>query len=198
MSNFEFELNRKTFHIIGLLCPIIYFFTPKIIAVFITIFIAAFVVYIDIYRHRNLFIQRWTTFFLGKIMRPTELAAGKLASSSWMFIGMAISCFLFPKNATIFAWVILFVCDSVAAIIGTKFGSTQLANGKTLEGSFAFFFSTIILGMLYYLFVPGSFSFISLMLAALASTFVELHSKSYGIDDNLSIPIVAGFFLSVL
>lgn len=198
MNNLHFELSRKTFHIMGLLCPLIYVFMPKSIAITLTTLAAAFVVYVDIYRHSNSFIGHWVRFFLGNIMRQEEISTKKLASCSWMFLGIAISCIFFTKNIAIFSWIILFVCDSAAAIVGSKYGSNFIVDKKTVEGSFAFFILTIILGMFFYFFFPSSFSFLGLVLAAGATTYAELYSKHYGIDDNISIPLVAGFCLSLL
>lgn len=197
MSNFTFELNRKTFHILGLLAPLVYYFIPKILAVIIIIILAASVLYIDLYRHTNLIIQQWVHYFLGNIMRQEELSTNKLASCSWMFIGLALTCVVLRKEVTMFVWIVLFVCDSLAAIVGSKYGRNIIIDNKTLEGSVAFFLSMMILGMLYYLAIPGSFTFVSLLLASVATAYTELYSKKYGIDDNISIPIVAGICLSL-
>jgi len=197
MSNYTFELNRKTFHILGLLAPLIYYFIPKILAVIITITLASSVLYIDLYRHTNPYIQQWVQYFLGNIMRQEELNTTKLASCSWMFIGMALSCVVLRKEVTMFAWIVLFMCDSLAAIVGSKYGRNIIVDNKTAEGSMAFFLSMIMLGMLYYLAVPGGYTFPGLVLASVATTYTELYSKKFGIDDNISIPIVAGICLSI-
>lgn len=197
MSNLNFEIHRKTFHLMGLLCPVIYFFISKYIAAPLMIFAAAFVVYIDINRHKNQLIQYWVNYFLGNIMRTEESRTRKLASCSWMFLGLAISCILFPKNIAIFSWVILFISDSAAALVGTKYGRTFILDKKTFEGSLTFFIITIILGMFIYLLLPASFSFFGLVVCAILTTYTELYSKYYGIDDNISIPLVAGLCLSI-
>ncbi len=181
----------------GLLCPVIYFFLPKYIAVPLISSVAIFVVYIDIYRHKNQFIQHWVNFFLGKIMRAQEMQTKKLASCSWMFLGLAISCILFSKNVAIFSWIILFISDSAAALVGAKYGTNYLVDSKTLEGSFTFFIVTIILGMFIYLILPSSFSFVGLVICAILTTYTELYSKHFDIDDNIAIPVVAGLCLSI-
>ncbi len=198
MVNLNFEKSRKSFHIMALLCPIIYYFIPKSYAVAIISLVALFVVYVDTYRHSNSFIQRWTLFFLKNIMRKDELETKKLGGSSWMFLGMAVSCILFSKIIVIFSWVVLCLCDSAAAIVGTAIGNTEIIKGKTFEGSLTFFVLTFILGIVYHTIFLNSFTFYGLLFASLGATYAELYSKKYGLDDNFTIPLAVCFFLSLI
>jgi len=182
---------------VGLLCPIIYYFITKPIAIIILLPITASVLFIDIYRHRIPKIQYLVDFFLGKIMRESEISSKKLASCSWMFLGLFISCVIFTKEVATVSWLVLFLSDSAAAIIGKKFGKNKFANGKTLEGSASFFISALFIGMFYHQFANANYDFISLVIASFIATYVEIYSKDYRTDDNLSIPLVFGIILSI-
>jgi dolichol kinase len=197
MNTQQFEVNRKLFHTLGLLCPIIYFFIPKLHAIVISFIVAAFVVYVDVYRHEKPYIQGWVEYFLKNIIRKTERTKGKLASCSWMFIGVFVTCLLYQKDVAIFSWIVLFICDSVAAVVGVKYGNNEIIDGKTFEGSLAFFLVAVILGIFYHIALLPSFGFISLVVACFFGTIAELYSKSFGVDDNISIPVSVGLILSI-
>jgi dolichol kinase len=198
MNSLKFEIHRKSFHMMGLLCPIIYYFISKQIAILILLPITALVLYIDVYRHKLSKIQYVVEFFLGKIMRDSEIKQKKLASCSWMFLGLFISCILFNKEIASVSWLVLFLSDSAAAIIGKKIGKNKFSNGKSFEGSAGFFISALFIGLFYRQFADVGYNFLSLVIASIIATYVEIYSKDYGVDDNFSIPIVFGMILSVI
>lgn len=198
MTNSNFEIRRKTFHLLGLLCPLIYYFLPKYIAVILSFLAMILVLCIDIYRHDNKIIQRCVDIFLSNFIRDSEKTSKKLSGSGWMFIGIFLSCLLYSKKVAIFSWLVLFVSDSLAALVGTYYGRNKIFKDKTLEGSIAFFISVLVMGLSYDLIFGSSFTFIEIVLAGLVGTFVELYSKDYGYDDNFTIPIIVGLVLSVI
>ena len=79
---------------------------------------------------------------------------------------------------------------STAALVGIKYGKTNLFN-KTLEGSMAFFITTLIIIHLL-IEIPIYLTII----CSLIITFVELLSFKK-INDNLSIPLVTALMLYI-
>lgn len=197
MNKESFELKRKIFHIIGLIIPVIYYFNSKLVASILLTLLTAFVITTDIFRHKNSKIQYIINNFLGFLMRKSESDSQKLTGSSWMALGILISCILYDKYITILAWVILFVCDALAAIVGSRIGKNEIIPGKSYEGSAVFFMSSLFIGILYYQTIYAGFTFKGLILASFFSCLAEIYSKKYNVDDNLLIPIIAGFFLSI-
>lgn len=197
MSNKTLEINRKIFHVSGMILPIIYLFTSKLIALIGIVALTLTVIYIDTYRHKNTKVQYLADNFLKFFMRDTEKQEGVLSGASWMFIGLTLTCILYDKDVTIFSWSVLFICDALAALVGIKFGKNIIISGKTFEGAFAFFFSSIFLGIYYNFYISSSFGFIALLIGSIFSTLVEIYSKKYYMDDNLLIPITMGFFLAI-
>lgn len=126
-------------------------------------------------------------------------------------IGLAVSALLAYSGA-IFASAVLIISwsDSIAALVGIKYGKKHsfkvLGSKKSLQGSLAFFVSTVIVLMTYMYYKTGSpishdfyqFSGALIMSCFISAclTVVEL-SGVYGMD-NLTIPIFATIVLNVL
>jgi dolichol kinase len=115
----------------------------------------------------------------------------------WFYIGLGLSFLIFPLKAATAAGAVLSVSDALSTIVGVRFGRRSITGSKTLEGTAAFFVSSLLICLLW--FSP----WVSL-LAALAATFAEMlpclvnpRLKSI-LDDNLLIPIVTGLSLAVM
>lgn len=77
--------------------------------------------------------------------------------------------------------------DAAAALVGRRFGRHRLGT-KTLEGSAACFACCLVLGALW---MPGRW--LAVLGGALTATIVE--ALPLGVDDNLSVPLVAAAVL---
>jgi len=123
-----------------------------------------------------------------KITRPNEIS--KITGASWLLIGSGITIFLFNQKVAIVSLLIMSISDSLAAILGIKYGNTILFN-KSLEGTCIFFFSTTIL-----ISILTSVPILITLIIALVLTIIELFSTEI-FNDNLLIPIFAGFLLTI-
>tara|TARA_B100000676_G_C18075605_1_gene847421 strand:+ start:2111 stop:2377 length:267 start_codon:yes stop_codon:yes gene_type:complete len=85
------------------------------------------------------------------------------------------------------------ISDSFAALVGVKYGKTKIYGKKSLEGSFSFFISTIII---LYMFM-NNLSTIEYIYISLLITLVELFSF-HRINDNLTIPVFAALVLNYI
>ena len=99
-------------------------------------------------------------------------------------------------TAVITAFSMLIIGDTMAALIGRKYGRHKFM-AKSFEGTLAFFVSSCIVVF----FTPkiGYFSeeFVIGFIVAFIGAITENISFRY-IDDNLSIPIVVGFTMWIL
>jgi len=187
---FNFEIQRKTFHLYSLIVPIFYLFVSKLIIIVSLFLLMIFVLYIDISRHYNLYVQKITDIFFAKIMRVEERSGlFRLSGSSYMVVGFFLTALLFSKGLAISSWCILIISDCLAALVGIKIG-TKLNNGKSLEGSIAFLSSAILVSMIVYFFIGYSTSFTVIIISSIITTISEFYAKSLAIDDNLLIPLV--------
>ena len=82
---------------------------------------------------------------------------------------------------------IVSISDTCAAIYGQKYGKIKLFYNKTLEGSYAFFISSIFL--MYFLLTFGvvNINLIFLFIISLTATIVESLTPTK--LDNMSVPI---------
>ncbi len=186
--NYRQEINRKLIHLSSSSIPFMlwYFgkdsFQPWIIAIAIILPI------LDYGRRNNKFLYRiYSKLFIG-FTRPIE--QGILSGASWVIIGAAITICIFNENSAIIGLLVLSIADSAAAIIGIKFGKTQLFS-KSLEGSAAFFITAAII-----VFTISPAAFYINFFAVLTATVVELISTPR-MNDNLLIPMVTAFILSL-
>ena len=186
--NYRQEIYRKLIHLSSSSIPFMlwYFgkdsFQPWIIAIAIILPI------LDYGRRNNKFLYRiYSKLFTG-FTRPVE--QGILSGASWVIIGAAVTIYIFNENSAIIGLLVLSIADSSAAIIGIKFGKTQLFS-KSLEGSAAFFITTVII-----VFSLSPVAFYINFFAVLTATVVELISTPR-MNDNLLIPMVTAFILSL-
>jgi dolichol kinase len=86
--------------------------------------------------------------------------------------------------------LIMSISDSVAALIGRSYGRTEIYKGKTLEGSFSFLLSTIIILSIF----SVNLNLYAVVFISIIIMFVELFSSDR-INDNLTIPICSAILL---
>ena len=186
--NYRQEIYRKLIHLSSSCIPFMlwYFgkdtFQPWIISCAIILPI------LDYGRRHNKFLYRIYSNLFITFTRPIE--QGILSGASWVIIGAAVTIFIFNENTAIIGLLVLSIADSAAAIVGIKFGETQLYS-KSLEGSAAFFITGTII---VFLLSPAAF-YIN-FIAVIAATVVELFSTPR-INDNLLIPMVLALILTI-
>lgn len=187
------ELFRKLIHLTSLSIPIVYYFiTAKTAAIILGILTAAALI-IDLSRYLHPETGKIFYKFFGFLLREHELDHKKknLNGATYVLISALISVLIFPKVIFISAFSILIISDSLAALIGRKFGKHKFLS-KSLEGTLTFFISACIV----ILFTPkiGGFTeeYLIGFIAAFVGAIVENISFRL-IDDNLSIPLSVGF-----
>lgn len=184
----DFEINRKIFHCVSLLVPLLYLLLPKPYMILVLAVFTALVLYIDIYRHKDQNVADIVEKIFGMFIREQEATGtAKLSGASFMMLGFFITAILFEKGLTITSWLILIVSDTAAALVGMKIGK-PLTNGKSFEGSMAFLVSTILIAMVSSIFIGYTTSFMIIIVSSICTTFAEYHAKTI-CNDNLLIPI---------
>jgi len=197
-TSLNFEIRRKIFHLCSIIFPVIYAFTPRITMSIALIIITIVTIYLDTSRHSNTKIKGVIDKFFGKLLRSEEQSGYfKLSGSSYMALGLCLSCLFFPKNLVITSWLVLIVADCFAAIVGMKFGS-PLFNGKSYAGAVSFFVSAIFISILSYFAIGYSTNFAIIIISSFLTTLAEFFSKQIDINDNLSIPLTYAISTTVL
>lgn len=192
------EVVRKLIHLCSLSIPVIYYFVPRVDAIIILSILTFAAVVIDLSRYFNPSVAKIFYRWFGFMLRRHEVDAKKknLNGATYVFLSALLCVIIFPKVFFITAFSILIISDTLAALIGRKFGKHRFL-AKSLEGTLAFFISASIVVF----FTPKiSWSpteyFIGIFAAAVGAIIENI---SFGFaDDNLSIPLSIGLTMWIL
>ena len=177
------EIRRKMVHLATVIIPIGYALTSQeTVLLFVLPFFLG-LLSVDLLRHFEPGIASlFKRFFFGRVLREEEKPT--LMGSTYFLFSTLLTILLFPKSIAIASLLILIISDTAAALVGKGIGRIPLF-GKTLEGSMAFFLTSLLIVWLY----PNLNRF-SGTLAALGGTLIEL--IPIRLNDNFSIPLVTG------
>jgi dolichol kinase len=183
------EITRKIVHLATLVVPVGYLLTSEeTVLIFLVPFFLCFLT-VDLLRHfHSGLASLFRKYFFGRVLREEEKPT--FMGSTYFLFSTILTLLLFPKSIAIASLLILILADSSAALVGKGIGRVPIW-GKTLEGSMAFLFTSLLIVLIY----PGLNRF-SGSLAALGATVIEI--LPIKVNDNLTIPLVAGaimFFL---
>ena len=187
------ELYRKLIHLTSLSIPIVYYFITAETAALILGILAGVALVIDLGRYIHPEIGKIFYKYFGFLLREHELDHKKknLNGATYVLISALISVLIFPKVIFISAFSILIISDSLAALIGRKFGKRKFLS-KSFEGTLTFFVSACIV----ILFTPKISGFFEEYLIGFIAAFVGAIVENVSfklVDDNLSIPLSVGF-----
>lgn len=191
------ELARKTIHLFSLSIPIVYSLISKETALAILIPLTLLFTLTDLSRFRSDFIGQWYNRLFGWLMRPHERDGDRkrLNGATYVLLSACLGIALLPKVIFLTAFSILIVSDSLAAIVGRRFGRHPFLD-KSAEGAAAFFFSAIIVVLVAPKISGVMTEYILGGIAAVVGTVVE--AMNTGLDDNLTIPFAIGVSMWIL
>ena len=196
--NYRDEVVRKLIHLCSLSIPIVYYFVSRTTAIIILGIITFIAIAIDISRYFSPAASKVFYSIFGFLLREHELDTRKknLNGATYVLISAVLCVIIFPKILFITAFSVLIISDSIAALVGRKYGKHKFLS-KSLEGTLAFFISAIIV-VFFTPKVEGLFSEYLIGFAA-AAVGAIVENVSFGFaDDNLSIPISIGISMWLL
>ena len=185
------EVVRKAIHLSSLSIPIVYFFISTSTALLLLVPLTLAFGLADLAR---LVVPRFRSFYhtwFGWLLRAHEKSQDekRLNGATYVLLSATIGILLFPKVIIITAFAILIVSDSVAALVGRKFGRHPFMK-KSFEGTFAFFVSAVAVVCLApkISYIPAEY------LIGIAAAFLGaiVEALPIPLDDNLSIPFSIG------
>lgn len=191
------ELYRKAVHLSSLWMPLLIMLCSRnfCIILFSCLLGLNIIVEYAAYQKAAFFGTLFRRMFI-KTLRNREISRAAFTPSGSVYIlaaALTVSV-CFSAQAAAAAMCIVLIADSNAALIGKVFGTLRFSNGKSIEGTTAFFISAVLVCLCFF---PTNSLFIIYLTAALA-TAAEFFEKKLGIDDNLSIPLVSGFILNLI
>ncbi len=198
MWSFKKELARKLFHFLSLLIVLGYFLVSDIFDSDVALFVLLFFLIVFIFLEYIRLEFGKNVPLLGKIWGYVRRDSEKntIGGEVYFFIGAIIALAVFDTQIAVSAILMTTFGDMAAAIIGKRFGKHYVFKDKALEGIFAQFFVNLIVGFVVFFIVPGVALFTLkfwaiIVVMSLTATLTETVITK--IDDNLAIPLFAGF-----
>ncbi len=182
------EIGRKAFHLSAIAIPIGYYLLPTGTGKKILLFLTAVSLTVDVIRLNAPRIRAFFFMFFGRLVRDHERYS--LLGSTYLLLSSLICAYAFEKPITSAALAFLIVGDTVAALVGKSIGRVRIF-GKTLEGSLACFIVCLAVGWL----IP-ELTITQAIAGAAMATLIEL--LPVPLDDNLRIPLAAGFTMTLI
>lgn len=185
------KIVRKLIHIIsGLLIVYLLYFFDEELKLYLIIglgVIALLGLIIDFFRMLN---SNFNSLFTKKLFSYlfTTYKFDGINSATFFFMASSMCIFFFDKDIAITSILILSLADPTASIVGKVFGKIKIGN-KSLIGSLSFFIISFIICII-------SFDFTTSIITAIIITIVEL--VTLHTDDNITIPLISGFLLSII
>ncbi|MBW6470220.1 MAG: SEC59/DGK1/VTE5 family protein [Methanosarcinaceae archaeon] len=173
------ELLRKSIHLTSVIIILIYASTDK--HTVLTFLITYLIIILVIEHFRLEHKMRIPLFHF--LFREKERS--QLAGYVFFTMGAIISISVFSETIAYAAILMTTFGDMSAALIGKAFGKMRIYNGKSIEGCAAEFVVDFCIG---YAFLGN---WLVAFIMALTATIVE--TVVVEIDDNLAIPVFAGF-----
>ncbi len=187
--SFSHALRRKTIHLTALLIPIGLWILPEYAALPILGFLAASCLTADLLRMSHSMVARLFLKIFGPLLRDHEKGK-RLTGSTYLLIGSFLCAWGFGAEIAILALLYLIFGDTIAALVGRRWGRVHMGK-KTLEGSASCLFVCVGIALIFPS-VPTQ----AALVGAIIATFVEW--LPWAMDDNLTIPIIAGLAIKLL
>jgi len=185
------EIERKTFHLSGLILPFFYHLLLHFVKGFTQfhgiIIISTLTfgwVLLDIARVHIPMVQK-NFFPLQFIARPNEIES--ISGVTYYMLGNWLAIVFFPPKIAICSLLYMILGDMSAAIFGISFGRVKIGR-KSLEGTLAMFTVCFFIGL--NMFWDIHMSEYPVALASVIASVVEL-CEPLGINDNLTIPLLS-------
>ncbi len=183
------ELERKAIHLISLAIPLFYAVTHrKGLVIDVLLILSTGFLTVDILRMKFPLVRRFFLHIFGSLLREKE-ARNRLTGATTLWIGMLLTVVLFAEKPAIVGMLFVILADPAAAIVGRMWGKNAFW-GKTLEGAAAFYLIASAIILLFTKYSWGG------LITALIMTVIEF--LPIGIDDNLLIPVVTAYLLTVM
>ena len=189
-------MKRPLFHFIGgMIFPIVYFFIGKKIALQAIVVALALVFIFELIRAKYPLFNEWVWHNFRGFFKEQE--KNTVTGMPYFIGGILVTVLFFDKPIAITALCFLTFGDCTAAIIGKKIGRHKIFPPRSVEGSAAFFIIATLAGfVLKQYFFPADLTVIAILASAFIAAVVE--ALPIALDDNLTIPIIAGVALHLL
>jgi dolichol kinase len=183
--DYDREVWRKLLHLFALSIPIGYQFVSRGVAFAVVFFCFLVSLLVDLARFRGWPIQRIWHPIVAPIVRPKE--SRNFTGASFILLSGWLCPLLFSLPAATLGMLTIILGDTVAALVGRRWGRHRTIGNRSVEGSAAFLAAAIVASAC----TPGLPLAIGLSAAPLAAAVEMLSTR---VDDNLSVPLIVGLY----
>ena len=183
------EILRKVIHISCAFFPMIYllWLSKEQIVILCGLITCGFFV-AEIVRFKSVTGEKIFNYLFKSLLREKEKSTS-LTGATWLFMAITITFWLFSKKIAVASIFVVTIADSLAAIIGKRYGRKKMFDKSWLGSSVFLISTTVILLILFPLLGYKA------LLFAVPIAFLE--ALSLPVNDNILIPIFAGALLTV-
>ena len=154
---------------------------------------------IDILKTYTLVFQNLYNMVFHQILRDDEkdFKENCFTGGTYYAFGILLAIVLFPKEVAMLSILIMIWCDTMAALIGKRYGKKKLIGDKSVMGSIAFLISgTLLIFVLQYFIPEFNFYKAGFITVFLAAVFEQISFAR--INDNLTLPVFSGYVFIIL
>jgi len=188
LLSFRNELLRKAVHILSVFIPLIYYISDFHFFIFVIFFFMFIVVFINL-TYRNILSRfKYFKIIFSNLLRSYE--DNSIWGSTYMISAFFVITLFFDKNIVMLSMLITSLSDSMAAIVGIKYGKIRFKNSKSIEGFYIFTITTFII-----LFMALNINLYLMLTISILISFVELFSNTK--YDNFTIPVFSSLILTL-
>lgn len=181
------EIQRKSIHLAMIIIPAWVYLVPKNWAVLGLIIATFWTVVIDLLRLSDRRLRQFFLRLFRSLIRPHE--EEHLLGSTYFMIAALLSVLVFDRLIAVAAMTFLVIGDTVAAIVGKKYGRSHYW-GKSLQGSLACLISCFLIGAVI---LDNTWV---ILVGAVTATIVE--ALPVPMDDNMRVPILSGLIMQLI
>lgn len=181
------ELQRKSIHLGMIVIPVWVYIAPPNWALLGLIIATSATVVLDLLRLTDHRLRRFFLRLFRSLIRSHE--EEHLLGSTYFMIAALLSVLAFDDTIAIAALTFLILGDTVAAVVGKRYGKPMYW-GKSPQGSMACFVCCLVIGAAL---LDNQWVIFA---GALAATVAE--ALPVPMDDNMRVPIVSGLVMQIV
>ncbi len=199
--SYLYEVLRKSIHLSSLWMVVFIGVFPGVLNILLFSFLLFAICFIEYGNHRKwpIFTETYGRLF-NRILREQETQEKfRFSGAPYVIAAALMVTILFSDVVAMTALSTMLVGDTAAALIGRKYGKHKInQNRKSVEGSLAFWVTSFVILLFFGLLYSQPIWFYIYGISGITvATFAEIYENRIHIDDNFSIPLVMGLFLSI-